>query len=56
MNDPLRRFTHDTDDGIIVSEVTRVSRGKCFARHSGPQLDGGRTAKTLDEADAYLIE
>ena len=56
MNGPSRRFTHDTDDGVIVSEVTRVRRGKWFAHHWGPQLDGGRATKTLTEANAYLIE
>jgi len=50
------RFTHDTDDGLIVSEVTRVRRGKWLAHHWGPQLDGGRTMKTLPEAISYLLE
>ena len=49
-------FCHDTEDGIIVSEVHRVGRGKWFARHYGSQLDGGKLTRTLREANAYLLE
>lgn len=50
------RFTHDTDDGLIVSQVTRLGPKKWLAHHWGPQLDGGRTTRTLREAVVYLIE
>jgi hypothetical protein len=49
-------FSHDTEDGMIVSEVHRVGRGKWLARHYGPQLDGGKLTKTLREANTYLLE
>jgi hypothetical protein len=49
------RFVHDTEDGLIVSEATRRGR-KWFAHNWGPQLDGGTTTETLDEAMVYLIE
>jgi len=50
------RFSHETDDGLIVSEVTRFGTKGWTARHWGPQLNGGRTTKTLKEATAYLVE
>jgi hypothetical protein len=56
MNSRSRRFTHDTEDGLIASEATRLGRGKWFAHHWGPQLDGGTTTPTLREANAYLTE
>ena len=49
-------FTHDTDDGVIVSEVTRLGPTKWFAHHWGPQMDGGMTTRTLMEAVTYLTQ
>src|ERR1017187_7330453 len=54
MKTRLHRFVHDTEDGLIVSEATRVGR-KWFAHHWGSELDGGTHTKTLREAIAYLI-
>lgn len=56
MNTRSRRFTHDTEDGLIVSEATRVGQKKWFAHHWGPELDGGISTKTLRDAMTYLIE
>ena len=56
MNSRSRRFTHDTEDGLIASEAKRLGRGKWFAHHWGPQLDGGTTTTTLREAITYLTE
>jgi anti-sigma factor RsiW len=50
------RFQHETQDGIITSEVIRISRRKWLARHTGPQLDGGVTTSTLAAANAYLVD
>ena len=50
------RFIHDTDDGLIVSEVNRLGPEKWFAHHWGLLLDGGITTKTPGEAMAYLTE
>ena len=49
------RFVHDTEDGLIVSEATRRGQ-KWFAHHWGPELDGGTTTETLEEAMTYLNE
>ena len=49
-----RRFIHDTEDGLIVSEVMHAGSRKWVAHHWGPQLDGGRTTRTLREAMDYL--
>jgi hypothetical protein len=56
MNTTARRFIHDTEDGLIVSETTRQGRGKWLAHHWGPQLDGARNTKTLKDGMTYLIE
>lgn len=47
---------HDTDDGLVVSEVTRLAPGEWFAHHYGPLLDGGKPTRTLWGAVAYLAE
>ena len=56
MSDTAVKFFHDTEDGLIVSEVTRLRRRSWLAHHFGPQLDGGTTTQTLREAKAYLEE
>lgn len=56
MNTTARRFIHETQDGLIVSETTRLGRGKWLAHHWGPQLDGARNTKTLKDGMTYLIE
>lgn len=55
-NTPAHRFTHDTDDGLIESEVTLIGSKKWLGHHWGPQLDGGMTWSTMGEAVTYLIE
>ena len=49
-------FLHHTEDGFIISEVTRLGRRKWFAHHFGLQLDGGKIAPTLRDAVTYLME
>ena len=56
MKSRSRKFTHDTEDGLVVSEAIRLGRRKWFAHHWGPQLDGGTTTTTLRQANAYLTE
>jgi hypothetical protein len=56
LNTRSRRFAHDTEDGLIVSETTRLGRGEWFAHQWGAQLDGGTATKTLLEAMTYLID
>ena len=51
-----RRFIHDTEDGLIISEVMHAGSRKWVAHHWGPQLDGGRITRTLREAMDYLTE
>ncbi len=50
------RFQHETQDGMITSEVIRITRRKWIAHHTGPQLDGGITTSTLRAANAYLVD
>ena len=51
---PIDR-THDTSDGPIRLWVYRTEGG-WFARHQGPQLDGGMVFKTLKAANACAEE
>ena len=51
---PIDR-THHTSDGPIRVWVYRTEGG-WFARHQGPQLDGGMKFKTLKAANAYAEE
>jgi len=48
---PIDR-THHSSDGPIRVWVYRTEGG-WFARHQGPQLDGGMEFKSLREANAY---
>ena len=51
---PIDR-THDTSDGPSRLWVYRTEGG-WFARHQGPQLDGGIRFKTLLATNAYAGE
>jgi hypothetical protein len=47
-------FCHETEDGLIVSEVNDLGKGRLLARHVGSELDGATIAKTISEAIELL--
>ena len=56
MDNASRRFVHDTEDGLIVSEAKQLGENEWLAHHWGPQLDGGGTFRSLGAAMTYLRE
>ncbi|HZT33812.1 MAG TPA: zf-HC2 domain-containing protein [Bryobacteraceae bacterium] len=46
---------HHTADGPVYSRSVKLKKGRWLAVHEGPNLQGGRTCKTLREANEYLF-
>lgn len=48
------RFSHQTEDGLIICEVNALAHGEWLARHFGPQLAGGTVKTTMNAAIDWL--
>ncbi|HWB96396.1 MAG TPA: hypothetical protein VG672_06830 [Bryobacteraceae bacterium] len=46
---------HHTADGPVFSRSRKIRKGRWLAEHGGLNLHGGRTCRTLREANEYLF-